>query len=279
MPSLREKMKQEMILVGYSQSTQAIYLNAVIRLRDHYKQSPATLTTEQLREYLLYLLQQKKFAPRTYNTQVYALRFFYCVTLRQPLRKLDLPTTKVKESMPPILSIQEVERLIKATSNIKHRALLMVAYSAGLRVSEVVNLQLTDIDSDRMTLHIRDSKNGKDRLVILSPKVLHVLREYWKACHFKTYLFPRRNDITTPLSTASAQKVFKQAKEKAGIKKEGGMHSLRHAAATHLLEGGVDLFRIKMLMGHSRIETTVKYLSYLPDKDQSLSLPIEQFAL
>ena len=144
----------------------------------------------------------------------------------------------MKETLPSVLSINEVERIIKATSNIKHRALLMVIYSGGLRVSEAVNLQRRDIDSDRMTLHIRESKSGKDRLVILSPKVLQVLRHYYKSCHFDTYIFPNDKDKGKPLSSASALKIFKKAKAQADVEKEGGVHSLRHAAATHWLEAG-----------------------------------------
>src|ERR1700722_17186704 len=161
MPTLREKMKDEMILVGLAKSTQEIYLKAVIQLNDFYQKSPAKLSDQEIREYLLHLLQNKKLAPNTYNTQVYALRFFYCVTLRQPLRKLEIPTTKVTYKLPSILSPDEVQRIIKATGNIKHRTVLMVIYSAGLSVSEAANLRMQDIDSQRMTLHIRCGKGGK----------------------------------------------------------------------------------------------------------------------
>jgi site-specific recombinase XerD len=210
---------------------------------------------------------------------VYALRFFYCITLRQPLRKIDLPTTKVKEKLPSILSVNEVERILQATSNIKHRALLMVIYSAGLRVAEAVNLRMKDIDSDRMTLHIRDSKGGKDRLVILSPVVRKVLRQYWKACHFDDYIFPNNKDNHKPLSKTRILQIFKEAKALAGVTKEGSIHLLRRSFATHMLEQGVDLFTIKTLLGHSCIQSTVRYLVFIPNKQNPLPSPIESFKL
>lgn len=279
MPTLREQMKEEMILVGLAKSTQDIYLKAVIRLSGHYNKSPSKLSALEIRAYLLYLLKKKKLAPNSYNTQVYAFRFFYCTTLRQPLRKRDLPTTKVTYKLPDILSGDEVKKIIKATGNIKHRTLLMVVYGAGLRVSEAVNLRLQDIDGDRMTLHIRCSKGGKDRYVILSPVVHQALRQYWKVCRFKDYVFPSPKKYSKPLSTSSASQVFKSAKAAAGITKEGGIHSLRHAFATHLLESGTNVFAIKELLGHASIQSTVRYLAFLPHNHKNIRSPIEQLGL
>lgn len=279
MPTLREKMKEEMILVGLAKSTQEIYLKAVIQLNDFYHKSPAKLSDQEIRAYLLHLLKNKKLAPNTYNTQVYALRFFYCVTLRQPLRKLEIPTTKVTFKLPSILSLDEVQRIIKATGNIKHRTLLMVIYSAGLRVSEAVNLRVQDIDNQRMTLHIRCGKGGKDRYVILSPVVDQALRDYWRACRFKDYVFPNPKDPSKPLTASSAMQIFKAAKSLAGITKAGGIHSMRHAFATHLLESGADLFAIKELLGHSSIQSTVRYLAFVPSRHKNLQSPIDQLSL
>jgi integrase/recombinase XerD len=278
MTNLRERMKEEMILVGLAESTQGIYLKAVENLHDYYRKSPAKLSTEEIRQYLLHLLQKKKLAPNTYNTHIYALRFFYCITLRKPLHKLELPTTKVKYTLPSILSRDEVQRLIKATGNIKHRALLMLIYGAGLRVSEALNLRINDIDSARMTLHIRDCKNGKDRYVLLSPVVRDVLRDYWKSCRFTDYVFPGEKD-NKPLTTSSTSAIFKSAKAAAGIKKPGGIHALRHAFATHLLESGADLYAIKSLLGHSSIHSTVRYLEFVPSRHPNLRSPIEQLTL
>lgn len=279
MSTLREKMKQEMILVGLAESTQAIYLKAVMGLHDYYHTSPTKLTEQEIKTYLLYLKKEKKLAPNTYNTHIYGLRFFYCITLRNPLFKLNLPATKVTYKLPDILSANEVQRIIKAVGYIKYRTLLMVIYSAGLRVSEAVNLRISDIDSDRMTLHIRAAKGGKDRYVILSPVVYQALRDYWKACQFKDYVFPSRKNIDKPLSTHRASQIFKDAKRKANITKLGGIHSLRHGFATHLLESGADIFAIKTLLGHSSIQSTVRYLDFVPNRHQNLISPIDRLEL
>jgi integrase/recombinase XerD len=279
MMTLREKMKQEMVLVGLTEHTQDIYLKAVTKLRDYFNKSPKELTEQEIKSYLLYLKQEKKLAPNTYNTQIYGLRFFYCITLRQPLFRLNLPTTKVTYKLPDILSANEVERIIKAVGNIKYRTLMMVIYGAGLRVSEAVNLRIADIDKDRMTLHIRCAKGGKDRFVILSPVVYLALRDYWKACKFKEYVFPSYNNPNKPLSTHRALQIFKEAKEKVGITKSGGIHGLRHAFATHLLESGADIFAIKALLGHASIQSTVRYLDFVPNRHQNLVSPIDQLKL
>lgn len=279
MPTLREQMKQEMLLMGLSDPTQAIYLRAVTRLQQHYKKSPRILTEPEIKAYLLYLKQDLKLAPNTYNTHIYALRFFYGITLRQPLFKLNLPTTKVTYKLPDILSTQEVQRILKAVSHIKDRTLLMVIYSAGLRVSEAVKLRVKDIDKDRMTLHIRCAKGGKDRYVILSPVVYQALRDYWKVCKFTDHVFPSPHHANKPLSTHRASQIFKTAKAQAGVTKSGGIHGLRHAFATHLLESGADLFAIKTLLGHASIQSTVRYLDFVPNRHQNLLSPIDHLAL
>ncbi|NBX75012.1 MAG: integrase [Proteobacteria bacterium] len=279
MSTLREKMKQEMILVGLAKSTQAIYLKAVIDLHDYYNKSPTKLSESEIKTYLLYLKQEKKLAPNTYNTQIYGLRFFYCITLRQPLFRLNLPTTKVTYKLPDILSSDEVQKIIQSVKGIKYRTLLMVIYSAGLRVSEALNLKISDIDSDRMTLHIRCAKGGKDRYVILSPIVYSALRDYWKACKFKEIVFPSKRDKEKSLSASKALQIFKEAKRKAGVVKSGGIHSLRHAFATHLLEAGTDIFSIKTLLGHASIQSTVRYLDFVPNRHQNLISPIDRLSL
>ena len=192
--------------------------------------------------------------------------------------KLTLPAMKVVYKLPDILSLEEVQNIIKATVNIKHKALLMLVYGAGLRISEALNLRITDIDSKRMTLHIRCSKNRKDRYVILSPVVYEHLKTYWKYCRFDDYVFPGK-DKNKPISIGTASKIYKNAKEKVGITKSGGLHALRHAFATHMLESGVDLFIIKELLGHSSIHSTVRYLRFVPCKNQNIKSPIDKLSL
>lgn len=192
--------------------------------------------------------------------------------------KLELPATRVTYKLPSILSTDEVQRIIKATGNIKHKTLLIIIYGAGLRVSEAVNLKVEDIDSDRMTLHIRCSKNRKDRYAILSPVVLERLRTYWKHCRFTGYIFPG-DSHNKHITTGAAAQMYQKAKARAGIKKSGGIHALRHAFATHMLESGIDLFIIKELLGHSSIHSTVRYLRFVPFKDKNVTSPIDRLSI
>ena len=201
------------------------------------------------------------------------------MTLRRPLFKLNLPTTKVTYKLPDILSSDEVQRIIKAANGIKYRTLLMVIYSAGLRISEALNLRMSDIDSDRMTLHIRCGKGGKDRYVILSKVVYLALQEYWKVCKFTDLVFPSKSKVNSPLSTNRASQIFQEAKQRAGVTKSGGIHSLRHGFATHLLESGADIFAIKTLLGHASIQSTVRYLDFVPHRHQNLVSPIDRLTL
>lgn len=277
MPTLREKMKHEMQLRGFSFGTQKKYLYEVIKLYEYYQLSPAKLSKEKIKEYLLYLISERKLASSTYNVAVHSLRFFYDVVLRRVVNYYDFPLAKGKKKLPDILSITEVTSLIKATTNIKQRTMLVLAYGAGLRSSEVACLKVTDIDSVRMQIHIRDGKGGKDRYVVLSPVMLSELRNYWRKSRKKTqsdWLFPGQSPdkSTTPASVATA---YNKAKESAGITKNGGVHSIRHAFATHSLEAGEDLYTIKQLLGHSCIESTARYLRLTNNKMQSIKSPIE----
>lgn len=273
MTTLREKMKHEMILIGLADSTQKCYLKSIIKLYEYYKQSPATLSASQIRNYLLHL-KNKSLQPNTYNLVIHALRFFYCITLNRPLMKLELPTTRISYKLPDILSPEEVQRILKATGNRKHKTLLIVIYGAGLRVSEAVNLRMKDIDSLRMTLHIRDCKNRKDRYVILSKIVYQHLRAYWRCAKFTDYVFPGKAP-EKPITTSAVSAIYQQGKHRANIKKAGGIHALRHAFATHMLENGDNIFTIKVLLGHSSIQSTARYLRFIPGKNTTVKLPID----
>lgn len=278
MPTLREKMKQEMQLRGFSFGTQKKYLYEVIKLYKYYQVSPAKLSKEKIKEYLLYLISERKLAASSYNVAVHSLRFFYDVVLRRAVDYHDFPLTKGKKKLPDILSTVEVTNLIKAAANIKQRTMLVLAYGAGLRSSEVANLEGKDIDSTRMQIHIRNGKGGKDRYVVLSPVMLSELRNYWRKSRKKIqsdWLFPGQSPDkhTTPASIAAA---FNKAKACSGItSKHGGVHSLRHAFATHSLEAGEDLYTIKQLLGHSCIESTARYLRLTNNKMQSIKSPID----
>jgi len=204
-------------------------------------------------------LNQRLLQWNTVNTIASGLTFFYTQTLRRPDVALALPVRRNPRPLPEILSAAELEALFAAADNLQHRALLMTTYAGGFRVSEVVRLRPADIDSQRMMIRIVRGKRAKDRYTLLSPRLLQELRAYWKAYHPRTWLFPSRNP-ERPFNDDKARAVFNQAKAKAGIRKGGSIHVLRHCFATHLLEAGVDLRTIQILMGHSSITSTAWYL-------------------
>ena len=281
MTTLREKMKDAMLLRGFSAGTQKKYLYEVIKLHDYYQRSPAKLSNEEIKGYLLYLVSERKLAASTYNVAVHSLRFFYDMVLRRIISYRDFPLSKEPRRLPDILSVIEVASIIKAAGNIKHRTILVLTYGAGLRSAEVANLKVEDIDSDRMQIHIRNGKGGKDRYVVLSPVMLEVLRDYWRKSRSKvksTWIFPGQSP-TNPITPATVGAVYKRAKKSVVISKQGGVHSLRHAFATHSLEAGEDLYTIKQLLGHSCIESTARYLRLTNNKMQSIKSPIESLKI
>lgn len=259
MTPLREKMVRDMQLRRLSDNTQRVYTHAVFALARHYMKAPDRLTNEQVKAYILYLINERKLAWSTCDTNIAGLQFFYGITLGRDSMRLAIPPRKSEKRLPEILSAEEISRLVAAPKNLKHRVLLATAYSAGLRVSELVHLKITDIDSDRMMIRVEQGKGNKDRYTILSMRLLPQLRDYWRKYHPSSWLFPGRKP-GLPLVRESASRVFDAAKEKAGIHKTGGIHSLRHAFATHLLEAGVDARTIQLLMGHRSILSTMRYL-------------------
>jgi site-specific recombinase XerD len=259
MTAMREKMIKEMTLRRLSANTQRAYLRAVTGLARYYKQSPEKMNKQMIQDYLFHLVQERKLQWSTCNIIINGLRFFYTKTLGMDAASLSIPIQKKAKQLPEILSTEEVESLLGAASNQKHRTLLMTTYAAGLRVSEVVNLKLTDIDSKRMMIRVSQGKGNKDRYTILSKRLLEELRIYYKRYRPSEWLFSgRKPEQPMPKSTAAA--IYYNVKDKAGIKKGKGIHILRHCFATHMLEAGVDLRTIQVLMGHSSIMTTVVYL-------------------
>ncbi|MFQ5684821.1 MAG: tyrosine-type recombinase/integrase [Candidatus Binatia bacterium] len=256
---LRTRMIEEMRLRNFAPTTQKSYLYAVARLAKHYKRAPDQLDKEQIRSYLLYLTAERKLSPNTMNGFIAGFRFFYNETLGWDETKLFIPPRKKSSPLPEVLSPSEVVRLIDATRGLKQRVLLMTTYSGGLRVSELVHLKIRDIDSERMMIRVAQGKGRKDRYTILSQNLLTELRRYWKRYRPSVWLFPNRAK-NGPLSRGEAWHIFNQAKKRAGLKKGRGIHTLRSCFATHLLEAGVDLRTIQLLMGHSSILSTQRYL-------------------
>jgi len=256
MSKLRQLMIRELQLQRKAPNTITAYVTAVSQLAVHYKRSPDDISVEEVRDYLHHLIVQRKLAGSSCNQKLAGIRFFYQHVLRRPF---DLRVaTKRSGKLPEPLSRQEIARLIDAIDNIKHRTMLMTQYAAGLRVSELVNLQNHDIHSDRMLIRVREGKGGKDRFTLLSPKLLSELRNYWRLHRPARWLFP--NASGSPLNVSTIQRVMTRAKRKADIHHGCGTHCLRHSFATHLLESGVDVVTIQRLLGHNDLSTTAKYL-------------------
>jgi integrase/recombinase XerD len=252
-------MQSDMVLRGLAARTQEAYIAAVIGIAKHTHRSPDLLSPDEIQQYLLHLIEERKLSWSTTNQAACALRFLFRVTLKQPDAAFAIPHRKVGAKLPEILSRDEVGLILAAPANLTHRVLLMTTYAAGLRVAEVCALRVSDIDSSRMMLRVECGKGAKDRYSLLSPRLLDMLRLYWQASHPRTWLFPRRSDATRSIDVENAQRMFYAAKKRAGIAKEGGIHSLRHAFATHLLESGVDIHTIQRLMGHGHLSTTARY--------------------
>jgi site-specific recombinase XerD len=275
---LRERMIRDMQLRRFSPQTQKAYLAGVTGLAKFYRESPDKIDRQRLQDYVLHLMTERKLQWSTVNVVTSALRFFYTVTLGKSDIAPALPPRKTPSRLPEILSVQELQRLFASTNNLKHRALLMTTYAGGLRVSEVIRLRVTDIDSDRMMIRITGGKGDKDRYTILSQRLLPELRTYWRAFPSTQWLFPGAKR-GCPLNDSSARHIFMTAKSLARITKAGGIHMLRHAFATHLLEAGVDIRTIQLLMGHSSILSTVRYLQLTRKKLNSTQSPFDLLEL
>ena len=261
MKSLREQMTDAMVLRGFAARTQEAYLAAVVALAKHYHRCPDTLSCEELQAYLLFLITEKKLAYASVNQAACAFRFLFERVLKRANARFDIPMAKVPKRLPQILSRKQVSRLIGAARTLRGRTLLMTTYAAGLRVSEVCALQVADIESapDRMCLKVRQGKGAQDRYTLLSPRLLCALRRYWCDRRPRPWLFPNPAG-TAPIDPTTAQRTYAAARDAAGIAPEGGIHTLRHCFATHLLEAGVDLPTIQRLLGHGHISTTMRYL-------------------
>ena len=248
-----------MLLYGYSLNTRKVYINSVRTMAKYYHRSPEQISNDEVQQYILHLLKDKKYSYSTCNCLVSALKFLYEKTLGYSMTSFVIPIAKQPQKLPEIPSRQEIIQLFSVAHDVKHRAILMLAYGAGLRVSEIANLQIRNIDSEQMCLQIEQGKGHKDRYALLSPCLLNELRQYWKVYRPVTWLFPLA-DGTGPVSRDSIGFIWRQIKKKAGLTKHCGIHGLRHAFASHMLEKGVDLYTIKQLLGHASIRSTSRYL-------------------
>jgi len=277
---LRQRMIDDMRMRKLELKTRTAYLRAVKKLADFLKRSPDTATVEDLRRFQLYLVDQGT-SPITINATISGLKFFFGITLGQSELMLKMQTVRVPQKLPVVLSRDEVTRLIAAAPNLKSQTALSVAYATGLRVSEVIGLKVTDIDSKRMTLRVEQGKGGKDRYAMLPPLLLERLRAWWRLANAQGkmlpggWLFPGMNP-TNPLTARQLNRAIVIAAETAKIDKRVSMHTLRHSFATHLLEQKVDIRLIQVMLGHKKLETTVVYTHVATEILREVVNPLEE---
>ena len=275
MTELRKKMAREMALRNLSENTQRAYLQAVYGLAKHYRKPPDKVTKEMIEDYLLYLKQEKGKALTTVGSTITGLRFFYNHVVGDEQLSPSCKFAKTPSKLPMVLSQEEIWSIITAADNTKHRLMLMTAYSAGLRASEVLSLKLELIDSKRMLIKVT-GKGDKERYTLLYQILLTELRDYYQTYRPEILLFPSHRK-GKPLSYETIRSAYENARKKAGVKRGIGIHTLRHSFATHLLEAGYDIRKIQVLMGHTRLSTTMIYLHVSRETLAKIPSPLDLF--
>ncbi|MCU7867054.1 MAG: site-specific integrase [Candidatus Thiodiazotropha sp. (ex Lucinoma borealis)] len=265
MTPLRKQMIEAMQLRGFSPRTHESYLYGVEQLAQHYHCSPDNLSPIQLQDFFKYLALERKLSPASCRLYLNGVRFLFRHVLNKQSFEVSLVIPKREQRIPELLNRVEVARLLCACHYPKHRMLLETCYGCGLRVSELVALKARDIDGERQLLRIEQGKGAKDRLVLIAPTLLKRLRLYWQAQHPKEWLFPNEREPDRPLNISTAQRAFHRAKTAAGIDKIGGIHSLRHAYATHQLESGLPVHQLQRLLGHQNLRSTLRYIHWVPN--------------
>jgi len=281
MTELRRRMLEELQRRNYSKETIRLYLFAVKDFARYFKKRPDLLKQEHMREFQLHLLNERKLAVETVAARITALRFFFVKVLHRPYQQLDLIYPKLPMRLPTVLSEDEIAKLIESASSAYHRVIITTLYATGMRRAELARLKIEDIDSQRMVIHVRQGKGGKDRDVTLSPRLLEVLRDYWKWRKPQVYLFPSllRPRPDKPITSKTIWYAVREAARRAGIKKRITPHTLRHSWATHLLERGTDLKTIQMLLGHVDLEATTIYLHLSQRHLQSMTNPVDTLSI
>lgn len=283
MTPLRERLMEDLRLRGLSAKTQAAYVRAVRQLAEHYGKSPDAISEEELRQYMLYLKDEKGASPSTCRIALSGIKFFYQYTLQRPCPALEQVRIPKSKRLPVVLSVEEVHQVLTCVRWQRYRVCLTTIYSCGLRLREAVYLQVSDIDSARMQLHIRQGKGNKDRYVPLPQRTLYLLREYWATHRHARWVFPRRHagDVSsenapTPMDVSGVQRAFKVALAQSGLHKHATVHTLRHSWATHLLEAGVNLRQLQAYLGHTSIKTTALYTHLTGSGEQRAAQIIER---
>jgi integrase/recombinase XerD len=278
MTSLRKRMTEDLQLRNFSEVTIRTYIRVVQRFAEHFGKSPEQLGAEQVRQYLLYLLNDKKDVWSTLQVNRAALKFLYVKVLKQPWFDEEIAQPKKRPQLPTVLSQEEITRMLDRTSNLKHWTVLATFYATGLRSRELRLLKVSDIDSQRMVLHVREGKGRVPRDIGLSPVLLQRLRIYWRWRKPKDWLFPSKQRPAHPMEQKTVWSLCQNAARRAGVAKHVTPHVLRHSFATHQLEAGVDLRTIQVILGHADIQTTARYLRVSTQRIQATPSPLDSLS-
>ena len=262
MTPLRQKMIDAMQMRGFSVRTHQSYLAAVSALAKYYGRSPEALSRDELQAYFLHLVKDRQLSGASCRLHLNGIRLLYLQVLARDAFEVTLAVPRKAQRIPELLTRQEVRAVLRSVSNLKHQALLQLCYGCGLRVSELVAVKVRDLDGERHLLRVEQGKGAVDRAVIVSPRLLEHLRRYWQDERPRSWLFPGQQR-SEPLGVQTAQRMFTAAKRRAGIEKVGGIHSLRHAYATHQLEAGVPVHQLQRLLGHHSLQSTVRYVHWI----------------
>ena len=278
MTTLRQKYIQVMVLRGMSERTQEAYVHQVYHLAKYYHRSPDGLTEEEVHTYLVYLAQERHLSASSINQAVNAFRFFYLHVCHRKLELVQaaMPYGRRAVVRPQVYSIEELEQLFTVGCvQPRDRAFLMTVYGGGLRLNEACHLRVKDLQSSRHQIRVVQGKGGKDRYTLLSPRLLAELRRYWQLYRLKDWLFPAHHDGQQPMIDATGQRIFYRAVQRAGLPRQGGIHSLRHSFATHLLESGVEITVVQRLLGHTNLSTTAGYLHVRQERLGQIKSPLQ----
>ena len=270
MTLLRQNMIKAMVQRGFSPRTHKSYLATVNDFARYFKTPPDQLQVKHLQKYFVYLVQERHLSGASCRLSFHALRFLYLQVLHWEQFDVPIQYPKLAQKIPELLTRQEVRQIIDACDNAKHRMMLLTCYGCGLRVSELVALKVRHIDGERKQLRVEQGKGAKDRAVVITAGLLNQLRRYWLAYHPRLWLFPKSNTSELHLSISTPQKVFKNAKKKTGIEKIGGIHSLRHAYATHQLENGLPVHKLQQQLGHRNMQSTLRYVHWVSGNQDGL---------
>lgn len=271
-----QNYKRDLALRGYSTRTQITYYRCIISFLEYCKEPPETITKETIKNYLYCLIKEKSLSESSLRQARSAICYFFSQTIGRDVEVENIPVQKKKRKLPEVFTVEEVFRIIHSADNIKHKTILMLTYSSGLRVGELVNLKVSDISRDSMRLKVRDAKGGKDRYTLLSEICLNHLEQYWKIYRPENWLFCGRNR-GEQISIRAIQHAYYRAKIKAGITKQCGIHTLRHSFATHMIETGSGIFQLQKFLGHRHMTTTLVYVHLNEEKTVARS-PLDVYA-